>query len=158
MEKFHKWAKLEFVRERAGVVVFPSAYRTLCIVYHSTFRVRTQRRISNSSMVIVIALFAGRSIIVLGLSTSLLIWLFSLYWRICCIRQSVFPNGDDQCIQSKWLGFILFHSKNVSLVWMNAKRKIGYGILDLVSGKEHLLKKGFEWIFKIYLPIYCMYQ
>lgn len=110
-----------------GLWCFPQ--RIVCIVYHSTSRVRTQRRISNSSMVIVIALFAGRSIIVLGLSTSLLIWLFSLYWRICCIRQSVFPNGDDQCIQSKWLGFILFHSKNVSLVRYFAKGKVGYGRL-----------------------------
>lgn len=32
------------------------------------------------------------------------------------------------------------------------------GDYDLVSGKEHLLKKGFEWVLKMYLPRYCMYQ
>lgn len=87
------WRSL-YVNSQRLCVVFPSASRIYSIVYHSTSRITTLRRISNTSFVIVIALFAGRSIIVLCLYTSLLIRLFSLYLRFCSIRQSVCTNGD----------------------------------------------------------------
>lgn len=57
------WRSL-YVNSQRLCVVFPSTSRMYSIVYHSTSRIRTLRRISNTSIVIVIALFVGRSIIV----------------------------------------------------------------------------------------------